>query len=203
MKRLKLLAAALLLGTAPAAVLAQSDSAGIAETVRGLDMRDGFIPLHVDDSDGRILAELDLQDDGSFGRMIYTSRMTSGLGSNPVGIDRGLGGSSEILRFFRVNDQIFAEFENMRYRAIGAGPDEANATLQSFARSVVWSTDIVAEDDGRVLIDLSGFLIRDPVGTASQLAARGQGSFSLNSARSAPSPTPRWPSRRMSRSTPF
>lgn len=186
MKRLKLLAAALLLGTAPAAVLAQSDSAGIAETVRGLDMRDGFIPLHVDDSDGRILAELDLQDDGSFGRMIYTSRMTSGLGSNPVGIDRGLGGSSEILRFFRVNDQIFAEFENMRYRAIGAGPDEANATLQSFARSVVWSTDIVAEDDGRVLIDLSGFLIRDPVGTASQLAARGQGSFSLNSARSAP-----------------
>lgn len=188
MSRFSTLMGGFLVGTAMMALngaaLAQ-DGESFSETIEDLDHRNGFIPLYVDEGDGRILAELSRADDGSYGRMIYTSRMTSGLGSNPVGIDRGLGGSSEVLRFFRVNDRIFAEFENMGYRAIGAGPDEANATRQSFARSVVWSTDIVAEEDGRLLIDLSGFLTRDPVGTASQLSSRGQGSFSIDSGRSA------------------
>jgi hypothetical protein len=152
----------------------------------GLDRLDGFVPLHVDTEDGRILAELSARDDGSLGRMIYTARLTSGLGSNPVGLDRGLGTGSEILRFFRVNDRVFAEFENTRYRALGAGADEARATQQSFARSVIWSTDILAEEDGRVLIDLSDFLTRDPVGTAQQLSDTDQGHFSVDSDRSAP-----------------
>lgn len=151
-----------------------------------LERRDGFLPLQIDETDGRVLVELAPQDDGSLGRMIYTARLTSGLGSNPVGLDRGLGTSSQILRFFRVNDQVFAEFENTGYRAIGADADEANATRQSFARSVIWNTDIVAEDDGRVLIDLSGFLTRDPIGTAAQLSDTGQGSFSIDAGRSAP-----------------
>ena len=79
------------------AALAQ-DGESFSETIEDLEHRDGFIPLYVDEGDGRILAELSRADDGSYGRMIYTSRMTSGLGSNPVGIDRGLGGSSEVLR---------------------------------------------------------------------------------------------------------
>ena len=157
-----------------------------ADSTQGLERRDGFIPLAVDTGDGRVLAELSAQDDGSLGRMIYTARLTSGLGSNPVGLDRGLGTESQILRFFRVNDRVFAEFENTRYRAVGADADEARATRQSFARSVIWSTDILAEDDGRVLIDLSGFLTRDPVGTAGQLDATGQGNFSVDADRSAP-----------------
>ena len=156
------------------------------ESIEGLERRDGFVPLQVDGEDGRVLAELSPQADGSLGRMIYTARLTSGLGSNPVGLDRGLGTESQILRFFRVNDRVFAEFENTRYRAVGAEADEAAATRQSFARSVIWSTDIVAEEDGRVLIDLSGFLTRDPVGTATQLDDTGQGSFSVDADRSAP-----------------
>jgi len=172
---------ALALAIAPA--LQAQDWAG--ET-GGLDRLDGFVPLHVDSDDGRILAELNEQDDGSLGRMIYTSRLTSGLGSNPVGLDRGAGIGSQILRFFRVNDRVFAEFENTGYRALGAGEDETRATQQSFARSVIWSTDIVAEADGRVLIDLSGFLTRDPIGTADRLSDTDQGSFSIDSDRSAP-----------------
>ena len=96
---------ALAFAMAPAA-LAQDWS----EETDGLERRDGFFPLHVDTGDGRILAEFSEQEDGSLGRMIYTARLTSGLGSNPVGLDRGLGTSSQILRFFRVNDRVFAEF---------------------------------------------------------------------------------------------
>ncbi len=152
----------------------------------GLERLDGLLPVHVDSADGRVLFELAPQSDGSLGRYIYTARLTSGLGSNPVGLDRGRGTSSEILRFFRVNDAVFAEFENVSYIARGAGADETRATAQSFARSVIWQTEIIGEEDGRVLIDLSGFLERDPVGTVGRLDATGQGSFSIDAGRSAP-----------------
>ncbi|GJL98054.1 MAG: peptidase [Hyphobacterium sp.] len=165
---------------------AQDEPASYADTIASLDHRDGFLSLYIDEADGRILVRLSESDSGDFGRMIYTSRLTSGMGSNPVGIDRGLGGSSEILRFFRVNDRIFVEFENTRYRALGAAADEAAATRQSFARSVVWSTEIVAEEGGNVLIDLSGFLSRDPVGTIAILSNSDQGDYSIDEDRSAP-----------------
>ena len=176
---------AILMTVSGAPALSQEDTPGYAESIAGLSQASGLFTLHVDHADGRILAELTTQDDGSLGRMIYTAWLASGLGSNPVGLDRGLGADSEILRFFRVNDRVFAEFENNRYRAIGAEADERQATEQSFARSIVWSGEIVAEQDGRVLVDLAGFLTRDPVGTIAQLAAAEQGSFSIDADRSA------------------
>ena len=165
---------------------AQDDAPDFATSIEGLDHRDGVFDLYVDQGDGRILAELTTQGDGTLGRLVYNARLTTGLGSNPVGLDRGYGSSSEILRFTRVNDKVFAEFENMGYRALGAGPEEALATTQSFARSIIWSTEIIAEEDGRVLIDLSDFLTRDPVDTTGSLSGSGQGSFSIDSDRSAP-----------------
>lgn len=172
--------------TPMASMAAAQDAQSYTQTIENLELRDGFIPLYIDASDGRILARLRAGDGNGLGRMIYTASLTSGLGSNPVGLDRGLGSSSEILRFFRVNDRVFAEFENTGYRAGGAGPEEAAATRNSFARSIIWSTDILAEEDGNILIDLSDFLKRDPVGTADQLSGAGQGSFSIAADRSAP-----------------
>lgn len=187
MTNLRNLAAGLAFALAATGSLAwaQDEPVSYAETIAGLDQRTGLFSVYVDNADGRILAELTPQDDGSLGRMIYTAWLASGLGSNPVGLDRGLGTDSEILRFFRVNDRVFAEFENYRYEAIGAGAAERQATEQSFARSIVWSGVIVAEQNGKVLVDLSSFLTRDPVGTVAQLAASGQGSFSIDGDRSA------------------
>lgn len=188
MSFVRAIAAALTLAGAgmAAPALAQSDIASLSETVAGMERREGFLPLYVDNESGRILAELTPQDDGSLGRMIYTARLTSGLGSNPVGLDRGRGTSSHILRFFRVANQVFAEFENTTYVALGAGEDEARATQQSFARSIVWQTDIAGQSNGRVVIDLTDFLKRDPVGAIGYLSGTNQGSFSIDSGRSAP-----------------
>ena len=83
-------ALALCLGLSGAQALAQ-DSASFTESVEGLDRQDGLIALYPDPAQGRVLAALTPQGDGTLGRMIYTARLTSGLGSNPVGLDRGLG----------------------------------------------------------------------------------------------------------------
>ncbi|WP_417494103.1 zinc-dependent metalloprotease [Maricaulis sp.] len=178
------LAILLMAASAPAA-WSRDEAASYAETTEGLSRVEGLFTLHVDEDDGRILAELTPQDDGSLGRLIYTAWLASGLGSNPVGLDRGLGAESRILRFFRVNDHVFAEFENNRYQAVGAEAPERQATEQSFARSIVWSSEIVAERNGHVLVDLSGFLTRDPIGAVAQLARAEQGSFTIDADRSA------------------
>jgi predicted transcriptional regulator len=157
-----------------------------AEEIEGLERKDGLFPIYVDTAKGRVLAELSRDEVGHLGRLIYTARLTSGLGSNPIGLDRGLGTGSYLLRFSQVGESVFAEFENTRYRAIGAGPEEAAATVQSFGRSVVWQTEIVAETDDAVLIDLSDFLKRDPIGAARRLSSANQGSFSIDKSRSAP-----------------
>jgi hypothetical protein len=179
-------ALALCLAVSGAQALAQ-DEASFTETVEGLSRQDGLITLYPDPAQGRVLAALSPTEDGVLGRMIYTARLTSGLGSNPVGLDRGLGTDTWILRFSRVGDAVFAEFENTRYAALGAGADESAATAQSFARSVIWRTDILSESaDGEVLIDLSGFLKRDPINAVGALDNAGQGSFSVDADRSAP-----------------
>ncbi|WP_306015235.1 zinc-dependent metalloprotease [Oceanicaulis sp. MMSF_3324] len=179
-------ALALCLSLSGAQALSQ-DTASFAESVEGLERKEGLIALYPDASKGQVLAALSPSDDGSLGRMIYTARLTSGLGSNPVGLDRGLGTDTWILRFSRVGDAVFAEFENTRYAALGAGADEQAATAQSFARSVIWRTDILAERaNGEILIDLSGFLKRDPIDAAGRLSSAGQGGFSVDTERSAP-----------------
>ena len=127
MKNLITGALALCLSLSGAQALAQ-DTPSFTENVEGLNRQDGLIALYPDAAKGRVLAALSPQDDGTLGRMIYTARLTSGLGSNPVGLDRGLGSDTYILRFSRVGDAVFAEFENTRYAALGAGADEQAAT---------------------------------------------------------------------------
>jgi hypothetical protein len=142
--------------------------------------------LYVDEDAGTIHAAFPASDDPVLGRYIYTARLTSGLGSNPVGLDRGFGIGGNILRVERVGARVHFIFENHDFRAIGAGEDERRATDQSFAESVIWAGDIAATgDDGQVLVDLSGFLVTDRIDVIGRLRSAGEGSFSLDADRSA------------------
>ncbi|MGF1463294.1 MAG: zinc-dependent metalloprotease [Maricaulaceae bacterium] len=167
---------------------AAKDADPFAQAVDGLTAQAGLFDLYVDDATARVLAVLPRPDaQGEALTVIYTTGLTAGLGSNPVGLDRGAGGGSEILTFRRIGDRVIAEIENTRYRATAANPRERQAVAQSFAPSFIWSGDIVARDvDGRLLVDLSDFLTRDHWGIAAQIKARGQGGYSLSQDRSYP-----------------
>src|SRR5690606_41924241 len=84
-----------------------------------------------------------------------------------AGLDRSGLGQAQIVVFRQVGDRVFAAFENHRFRAVDADPDQVNAVAASFVSPVVWS-DEVAETgaDGAVTVDLSGFLERDAVNAA-------------------------------------
>ncbi|MFK7961838.1 MAG: zinc-dependent metalloprotease, partial [Phycisphaerales bacterium] len=167
--------------------------------------RDGFVRLHVDDRDGTIYAELpppgtpkfsfDARTDARLGippmpsdarlEAIHVVGIRTGLGSNPVGLDRGQLGGTTLVRFRDLGGRVLLEAVNLAYRARTSAPAERRAVAESFAPAMLWATPPVArDDDGRVLIDLGGFLKLDLHGIARTLDSTGQGSFSLDGDRS-------------------
>ena len=65
---------------------------GSSDPLAGLDQRDGFLDLYVDQGQNKVFVRLpDAGDDGLILEAIHTARLTAGLGSNPVGLDRGWG----------------------------------------------------------------------------------------------------------------
>ena len=163
------------------------DEPGFEDAIAGAEHRTGVFDLYVDDEDGAVLAAFTRDDAGHYGRYIHTARLTAGLGSNPVGLDRGYGIGGRILRIERAGPRVMFILENHAFNALGAEADEDLATRQSFAESVIWAGDIAATaEDGRLLVDLAGFLVSDPMNLTGVLREAGEGDFSIDAGRSAP-----------------
>jgi len=145
----------------------------------GLDHRSGFIDLYVDKDQNKVFAKLpEADEDGLSLQFIHTARLTAGLGSNPVGLDRGWGNNGQIFVFRKMGNKVIIEAETSLYRANPNNPLEARAVRESFARSFVASADIVKGSDGLV-IDLTDFLTSDILNLVQYLKDSGQGSFSV------------------------
>src|SRR5258708_7212394 len=69
--------------------------------------------------------------------------------------------------------------------APAADSNEVRSVRESFASSVLWAGPIEAEGaDGRLLVDLTSFVVRDAHGVAATLKNAKQGSFTLDKDRS-------------------
>lgn len=164
-------------------------SVWVDESVADFERKDGFITLFADEKGGRVFAAFPLAgDDGISLRAIYAAGLTAGLGSNPVGLDRGLFDSGSLIAFRRVGDRLIAEQENWTYRASADNPLERKAVRESFARSFLWAGEIAATGpDGEILVDLSSFLTRDALGVVTTLKNHPRGgSFSIADDRTFP-----------------
>ena len=166
---------------------AKAPKPSFEQAVRGLDAKPGLFTVHDDAAKGRVLVELPAPDPetGISARVIHVPYLRAGLGSNPVGLDRGSNGGSRILRFEVRGDKVAATVENMRYVARSDDPLEQRAVTESFASSTVWAGPVAARaDDGRVLVDLSDFLTADHLGIARTLKQAKQGDYKLDAKRS-------------------
>ncbi len=156
-----------------------NESETFVEAVDGLRHIQGFFDLYTSEADGKILALLPApDDDGTSLRLIHATRLSAGLGSNPLGLDRGWGNSGQLIRFRQIGNKVLAEVENHKYRAITDNLLEREAIRASFANSFIWSSKVIATDsDGRLLINLAGLLTMDILGLADALEEDGS-SFS-------------------------
>ena len=166
-------------GTPPAS--AQESLPSISEKTRGTTAMEGFFNLHWDEGEGILYWELDL----GGGEFLYQISMGSGLGSNPVGIDRGQLRGTYVLEAKRVGPRVLLMQPNHRFQARSDNPVEVQAVRDAFAPSVYWGFDIVARTGERVLVDATPFFLRDARNVAGQIARRGEGTFRLDVSRSA------------------
>lgn len=141
----------------------------------------GFVALSWDAKRGALLMEVNRLDTD----FLYQVSLGTGLGSNPVGLDRGQLVSTHVVRFVRIGPKVLLVERNTGYRALGAPPAEQRAVDESFAQSVLWGFSVESEDDGRVIVDATSFLLRDAAGVAVRLGEAQQGAYGLDASRSA------------------
>ena len=113
----------------------------IAERTAGMQAMPGFFPLYWDEATGKLYWEIDKLDT----EFLYQVSMASGLGSNPVGIDRGQLSGTYVLVARRTGPRVLLEQPNYKYQARVDNPDQKEAVRDAFAPSVHWGFDVVAQ----------------------------------------------------------
>lgn len=141
----------------------------------------GYIPLYSDESTGKVYLELARFDT----EFLYVTSLPAGLGSNDIGLDRGLLGGGRVVKLNRVGRKVLLVQPNFDYRAVTNDNAEKRAVEQSFAQSTLWGFTIEAESNAAVLVDATDFLIRDAMQVANRLRRGQQGSYLLDKTRSA------------------
>ncbi len=153
----------------------------IAEKVSGAKRIDGFVPLYWDEGTGKLWMEI-----SRFGtEILYQVSLPAGVGSNPIGLDRGQLGDSALVTFERIGPKVLMTQSNYRYRAITDETAERRAVEQSFARSVLWGFKVEAVEGDRLLVDATAFFLRDAHGVVDKLRQAKQGRYKLDDSRSA------------------
>ena len=172
--------------TAFACRLPAHEPRGYDGLTSGLERLPGMFDVWLDRRAGRAFLELPAPDDGGLSaECLWVEGLAGGLGSNPVGLDRGQLGASRVVAFRVRGDSVTIEEPNLAFRARSDDPDEVRAVEEAFARSVLWRGPVEATaPNGGLLVDLTSFLVADAHATARKLAARGQGKFRLDDERS-------------------
>lgn len=152
----------------------------ISDKVRNTKPYPGFLKYYWSDSSGKVYMEIDRLNE----EILYQTSLPAGLGSNDVGLDRGLMGSTSIVKFVRVGNKVLMVQPNYGFRALTTDDAEKKAVEQSFAQSTLWGFTIEAETKGTILVDASAFLMRDAMQVANSLTKTKQGTYAIDATRS-------------------
>ncbi len=126
---------------------------------------DGFFDFYYETKTGKIFLEIDKFDE----EFLYFGAVASGAGS---AAEKGRA-TSYVLKFVRMGPKVFLVRPELGYRAVTDNVDEVHSVETAFAKSVVWGFTPVSESGGKVTVDLTPFLIRDPLGVASSFSSGG------------------------------
>jgi hypothetical protein len=149
--------------------------------LKNMQKFEGFFDFYYNHSKGQICLVVERLDK----EFLYVHSLSSGLGHNDIGLDRGQLGGEAVVYFTRTGNKILLVQPNLRFRAQSDSELEKKAVEQAFARSVLHGFEILDHENGKFLIDLKGMLYSDTHQVIERLAAMKQGNFNLDPMRSA------------------
>src|SRR5262245_30030842 len=150
----------------------------IAERTSAMQKLDGFFPLYWDERAGTLWLEIPRFNS----EVLYTTGLAEGLGSNDIGLDRGVSGGGRIVKFERVGPRVLMVQPNQNFRSSSSSPAERKSVEDSFAKSILWGFTVAAESNGHVLVDATDFVLRDGFGAGNSLRP---GNYRVDRTRSA------------------
>jgi hypothetical protein len=156
--------------------IAYGDKIDLDELVK----KEGFIDFYVDENQGKLYLAIDkLNQD-----FLYLSALTSGVGSNDIGLDRGQLGGTRVVAFRKSGNKVFLVHKNMAFRASSDNPDEVQSIQDAFAESILWGFDVLQKDGESLIVEATKFYLQDTHGVAQRLSRGDQGSYKTDSSRS-------------------
>lgn len=150
------------------------------DTVSGLEAHEGYFAWYWDAAKGKVWLAIDHFDH----EFLYVTYLSRGLGSNDVGLDRGQIAGEYVVSFRRVGPKVLMFQKNYSQRAVSEETAIQRSATESFAASILWGFEVTAEKDGKVLVDITDFLLRDARDVVGALKNAGQGSFKPEASRS-------------------
>ena len=152
-----------------------------AEKSKDFQKFPGFFDFQYDVKTDKIYLEVDELEK----EFLYVYSLSSGIGSNDIGLDRGQLGNEQVVYFKKAGNKLLLVQPNLKFRALTDNVLERKSIEQAFAKSVLFGFKIEEEKDGKYTIDISDFLIQDVHGVAQRLKKAKQGTYTLDKDKSA------------------
>ncbi|MBL0685855.1 zinc-dependent metalloprotease [Aquimarina mytili] len=151
------------------------------EQYKNLTPYNGFFNFHYNGEKDEIYLEVDQLNT----EFLYVHSLTTGLGSNDIGLDRGQIGDGVIVKFQKAGNKLLLVQPNQRYRAITDNVLEKKSVEQAFAKSVLFGFPIKEEKSGTYIIDLTPFLMQDAHNVIEWLKSQKEGVYAVDKEKSA------------------
>ena len=94
---------------------------------------DGYFPFYYDNDSGKIYLEVTELDK----EFLYINSLSSGIGSNDIGLDRGQLGGERVVSFKKMANKLMLIQPNLQYRALTDNALEKESVKQAFASSLI------------------------------------------------------------------
>ncbi|RKS52951.1 uncharacterized protein DUF5118 [Gillisia mitskevichiae] len=146
-----------------------------------LEKYKGFFNFEYSEKEDKIFLEVkDLDTE-----FLYVHSLTTGIGSNDVGLDRGQIGNEAVVKFIKAGNKLLLIQPNLKYRAITDNTLEKKSVEEAFATSVLYGFEIKEKRRNSYIIDLTPLIMEDAHGVSSSLKRGNHGNFNLNRSKSA------------------
>jgi len=142
---------------------------------------EGFFNFYYSDAAGEIYLEVDKIET----EFLYVHSLSTGLGSNDLGLDRGQLGDGVLVKFVKSGNKLLLIQLNTGYRANTTNELEKKSIEEAFGRSVIFGFDIKETKGQKYIIDFTPFLMLDAHGIAENLKKNKEGIYKLEKTRNA------------------
>ena len=159
----------------------QMTIAQFADKKKDFKKYEGFFDFYYDAKTDKVFLEVDKLNK----EFLYVYALSSGIGSNDIGLDRGQLGNEQVVYFKKAGNKLLLVQPNLKFRALTDNDLERKSVEQAFAKSILGGFKIEEEKNGTYVIDITDFLMQDAHGVARRLKMTKQGSYSLDKTKSA------------------